>query len=336
MKEMTKWQRIEAALAGVEVDRVPISLWAHYHLQDRAPQRLVQATLDLHRQFDTDLIKLTPSGLYSIQDWGVAIRFGRDDATFPLVVEPAIHSPEQWEELPKLDIYNGALARELDTLTHMAKALDGSVPFMMTIFNPLTTAYKLCGDRVSGERVIEHLRQAPRQLHAGLKVITEVVRDYALACLEAGASGIFFATQLANYDLLTRQEYEEFGVPYDLQVLEALQGRSRITMLHVCKQNLMFDLIADYPVDVINWADRESGPSLAEARQLTGKTLAGGLSLDVLRHGTEEQVMAEVREAIAQAGPRGFILAPACVIRAGTPAANLAAARRAVEEAARA
>ena len=45
--------------------------------------------------------------------------------------------------------------------------------------------------------------------------------------------------------------------------------------------------------------------------------------------------MAELREAMAQSGRKGFILAPACVIRAGTPAANLAAARRAVEETAR-
>ncbi|MBC7225402.1 MAG: uroporphyrinogen decarboxylase, partial [Anaerolineae bacterium] len=82
--------------------------------------------------------------------------------------------------------------------------------------------------------------------------------------------------------------------------------------------------------------DRESGPSLAEARQMTRKALAGGLSLGTLRDGTEEDVAAEVRDAIAQAGRTGFLVAPACVIRAGTPAANLAAARRAVEETARA
>ncbi|MGQ9566414.1 MAG: uroporphyrinogen decarboxylase family protein [Anaerolineae bacterium] len=335
MSQMTKWERVEAALHGQEVDRVPIGLWAHYHLQDRAPRRLVEATLNLHRQFDTDLVKLTPSGLYSIQDWGATIRFGLDDDTFPLTVEPVVRTPDQWEELPRLDVRNGALARELETIAHLAEALDGSAPFVMTVFNPLTTAYKLCGDRVSGERVVAHLREAPEQVHAGLRVITDVVREYALACLEAGASGIFFATQLATYDLLTREEYEEFGVPYDLEVLEALQGKSRITMLHVCKQNLMFDLVADYPVHIIHWADRESGPSLAEARRMTRKPLAGGLALKTLREGTEEDVVAEVRDAIAQAGRTGFLVAPACVIRAGTPAANLAAARRAVEETAR-
>ena len=65
---------------------------------------------------------------------------------------------------------------------------------------------------------------------------------------------------------------------------------------------------------------------------MTDKPLAGGLSLEVLLNGTEEDVQNQVRDAIAQTGPRGFILAPDCVIKGPTPDANLAAARRAVEE----
>jgi uroporphyrinogen decarboxylase len=335
MKEMSKWERVEAALRREEVDRVPIALWKHYHLQDRAPGQLAEVTLALHRQFDTDLIKLTPSGLYPIQDWGATIRFGTDDDFLPLAVPPVVASADEWETLPRLDVTKGALRRELEMIHHVAAGLEGTAPCIMTIFNPLTIAYKLCGDKVSGDRVIEDLRQSPRQLRAGLAIIRDVVLDYVAACLEAGASGIFFATKMTNYDDLTRDEYEEFGAAYDLPVLESLAGKSQRTMLHLCQQNVMFDLAADYPVDVINWADRASGPSLAEARQMTKKALAGGLSLETLLNGTEEDVLAEACDAIAQAGRTGFILAPACVIKGPTPDANLAAARRAVEETAR-
>ena len=41
-------ERIEAALQGAEVDRVPISLWKHYHLQDRAPKQLAEVKVMLH------------------------------------------------------------------------------------------------------------------------------------------------------------------------------------------------------------------------------------------------------------------------------------------------
>ncbi len=329
---MTKWERVEAVLHKADVDRIPISLWKHHHLRDRAPGQLAEVTLALHRQFDTDLIKLTPSGLYPIQDWGAAIQFGRDDDFLPLAVQPVIHAPDEWETLPRLDVHTGALRRELEMIHHVATGLDGSVPFLMTLFSPLTIAYKLCGDRVSGKRVVEHMRGSPRQLHAGLSVIRDVVIDYAVACLEAGASGFFFATQMATADLITGGEYREFGVAYDLPVLESLLGKSRVTMLHVCKQNLLFDQVVDYPVDVIHWATHTSGTSLADARRLTDRPLAGGLSLETLLNGTERDVIAEARAAMTEAGPTGFILAPDCVIRGPSPDANLSAARLAVEE----
>ena len=329
---MNKWQRVQAALHGDPVDRTPLSLWKHYHLQDRAPGRLAELTVQFHRQFDTDLIKLTPSGLYSVQDWGVTICFGLDDDTFPAVVQPAVTSPAGWRALPRLDPGKGALGRELETIHRTAALLAGSAPFIMTIFSPLTAAYKLGGSAMPGNPLFDHLRDDPRALHAGLQTIADVTLDYAVACLEAGASGIFYATQLASDDLLSRQEYAEFGVPYDLRVLEGLAGKSPITMLHVCGEHLMFELLTVYPVDVINWADRESGPGLAEARRLTRRPLAGGLALGTLLSGTVDQVNAEVCEALAQAGPEGFMLAPACVIEGGTPEANLLAARRALDD----
>ena len=332
MKEMSKWERVQAALQGAEVDRVPISLWKHYHMQDRAPRRHADASIALHKQFDTDLLKLTPSGLYPIQDWGATIQFGRDDDFLPLAVHPVIEKPEDWEALPRLNPQIGALGRELEFIHYVTKGLEGSAPFMMSIFSPLTIAYKLCGDKVSGDLVFGYLREHPRQLHAGLEVITDVVIDYAAACMETGAPGFFYATQMANYDMMTRDEFTEFGRAYDLRVLETLAGKSKVTMLHVCKQNLMFDLIADYPVDIINWADRDSGTTLAEARQMTKTTIAGGLSLDTLLNGSEEDVLAQARDAFEQAGRTGFILAPGCVIKGPSPDANLAVARQAVEE----
>ncbi len=332
MKRMTKFERIEAAIRGEQVDRVPISLWEHFHLRDRAPGQLAEVTLALHRKFDTDLIKLTPSGLYPIQDWGATIQFGKDDDSAPMPYRPTICSAEEWETLFRLDVTKGALRRELEMVHHVATGLEGATPFVMTIFSPLTIAHKLRMDMVSSGRVIDDLRQSPRQLHAGLAIICDVMRDYVTACLEAGASGFFFATQLASYDSLTRQEYEQFGAAYDLPILESLIDKSRIAMLHICGANVMFDLLFDYPVDAINWDDRGGGTSLSEARQTTEKALAGGLALDTLAHGTEEDVLREAHNSLAEAGRRGFILAPTCVIPGPTPDANLSAARQAVEE----
>lgn len=332
MKRLTAWERIEAALHGAEVDRIPVGMWKHWFLQDRAPGRLAELNLALQRQFDTDLIKLTPGNLTFIEDWGATIKFGTHDDQISLAIQPAVPSVSHWDDLPRLDVTKGALGRELETIRLTAAGVGGAVPVLMTIFSPLTIAFKLCGDAVSGKRVTQDLRESPRELHRGLDRIAAVLREYVAACFAAGVDGFFFATQLATDELLSRDEYREFGVAYDLRVLEAMQGKARLTMLHLCKgQRLMFDLLQEYPVDAISWAHRTSHPSLTEARRLTKKALATGVSLQTLHERTELDVFAEARAAIAEAGRTGFLLAPACVIKATAPDGNLRAMRRAAE-----
>jgi uroporphyrinogen decarboxylase len=333
MKPMTKWERVEAAIHGAEVDRVPFTFWRHYAVQEWSPRRLAELTLAQYHHFDLDLIKLTPTGIYPIQDWGPTIRFSRDDTVHPAWVEAAVASADEWETLPRLDISAGALGRELEAIRFLATYLDEDVPLLMTLYSPLTIASMLCWTESSRGRVVQDIRQTPQKVHAGLRLIRDVVHQYAAACLEAGATGIFFATQMANYDALTRAEYEEFGLAYDLPILESLLGKSRLTILHVCRQNIMLDVAVEYPVDALNWADRVSdGPSLSQARQMTGQALVGGLAVETLFNGTVEDVWRETRDAIAQTGGKGFILTPGCTINARSPEANLQAARQASAE----
>jgi len=61
-------------------------------------------------------------------------------------------------------------------------------------------------------------------VRAGLEAIAETTRRFVTECLAAGADGIFFATQMARPGLTTPEEYEEFGRPYDLEVLSAARG----------------------------------------------------------------------------------------------------------------
>lgn len=101
--------------------------------------------------------------------------------------------PEEWWRLLPLDPHAGALARELEAVRLVAHGLAGSRPLLMTIFSPLTLAYKL-----AGEQVAEHLRGHPAAVHGGLEIIARTTADFARAALEAGADGLFFATQLAS------------------------------------------------------------------------------------------------------------------------------------------
>ena len=322
---MDRHQRIKAALRREPVDRVPLSLWRHFHREDRVPQKLAEATLSLAREYDLDLVKLTPCGLYAVEDWaGARIVFPGTDHDAPYLPRPAVASPDGWRRLPVLDPATGALGRELEAVRLVAAGLGGETPFLMTVFSPLTLAYKL-----AGEAVVEHLRQHPADLHAGLETIAGTTARLARAALQAGADGLFFATQLAGHRWLTRSEYSEFGERYDLAVLEAVTA-SKITVLHLHGQDIFFDLANRYPIHAVSWHDRETAPSLTGARQLTDRSFITGLDRDLLGAGPTAAIQVQVREAVAQTGGRGLVLAPSCVIPTTAPAAHLQAVRDAL------
>jgi uroporphyrinogen decarboxylase len=60
MTEMTKKERVRAALAGKPVDRPPFALWGHDFLREWSPEELVAATLDAYGADNHDFIKLNP------------------------------------------------------------------------------------------------------------------------------------------------------------------------------------------------------------------------------------------------------------------------------------
>ncbi len=323
---MQKSERVQAALRREPVDRVPLSLWRHYHRQDRTAQSLAEATLALAEKYDLDLVKLTPCGLYAVEDWARGhIVYPATDHDPPFLDTPAIVEASDWEQLPVLEPTAQALSRELGAIRLVAERLGGEIPFLMTVFSPLTLAYKL-----AGEPVVAHLRKHPAQLHAGLETIRETTSRFIRAALDAGADGLFFATQLATHRWLTPKEYDEFGARYDVEVLEPVADDSAITVLHLHGRDVFFDLANGYPIHAVSWHDRETAPSLAEARERTDRAFLTGLDRDLLGRDPEDAIEAQVHEALDQAEGRGLILAPSCVIPTTVPPAHLKAVRRAI------
>lgn len=325
---MTKWERMQAALSGQAVDRVPASFWGHDYAREWTADGLAAAMVETIRRYDWDWLKVNPRATYYVEDWGCRFERSDDPLRGPRMVEHAVKSASDLARLPRLDITKGAYGQQLEALRIIVKELQGETPIMQTVFSPLSVAGRLCGD---ASRLREYMQESPADVHAGLAVIAETLADYARACLDAGADGIFFATtEWATHDAISENGYREFGRPYDLQVLAAVRD-ARFNMLHVCRNNNMLNMLLDYPVHAFHWAVTGTGnPTLKEITAKTRKAVAGGVShLTTLPKGTPEQVTAEVKAARAQTGDRRFLLAGDCSIPPDTPDANLQAAKRA-------
>jgi uroporphyrinogen decarboxylase len=325
MQEMNHWQRVEAAIAGEAVDCPPIALWRHFPEDDQHVDQLVAHTLAWQDRWQFDLVKFMPSGTYGVEDWGAVSAYRGAPNGARAVAKAAVVRTADWRSIGDLDVRQGSYGRQNQALAATAKRLQGAVPLLQTVFSPLTTARKL-----ATERLFADLRRSPDVLEQALRVITDVTIRFALDALAAGAHGVFFATQLASFRLLSAAEYERFGKTFDLQVLAALSGKTRINMLHAHGDDIMFDLLAAYPVEMINWHDRLTEPNLREATARFPGLLVGGLNEHGALLGSDpEAIEDEVRDAIAQTHGRRLMIGPGCVMPLAVSAASIAAAVRA-------
>lgn len=320
-------QRIECCLSGVKPNRTPVALWRHFPVDDQKPEYLAAATLAFQEEYDFDLVKVTPASSFCLKDWGVDDAWmGATEGTREYI-KRRVTSPEDWGRLEVLDPYQGHLFAQLTCLDIICNQLGPGVPVVQTIYNPLSQAKNL----VSGNQLVTHLRKYPDAVHEGLRIITESTLRFIEAMMKTGVAGIFFAVQHASYTILTEEEYKEFGRAYDFAIVSACQDLW-LNMLHIHGNNVMFDLLADYAVQVINWHDRETEPSLVEAKKRYPGIVCGGLMREeTMVLGTPERVTAEARDAILMTEGERFILGTGCVLPTIAPRANILAARKSVE-----
>lgn len=336
---MTREERIRAALAGGETDRIPLSVWMHLSEVDQDPKSLACEMAANNEEYDFDFIKMMPFGAYTTQDWGARIKIYCDRYKEPVIVEPAIKALSDYGEIQVLEATHGTWGKSLEVAQHLSKCIARHTPFIQTIFSPATTLKKL-----TSERLIQDMLENPAEVHKALRAITETTVNFIKANIEAGVSGFFFATQTATYDYMTDILFAEFCKPYDLQVINSYKDKTWFNVVHIHGSNIMHDTVSRYPCNCLNWHDRDTQPDMETARKTVAKTFLGGIQEvptitdgvlsyeSILQRSTPQQIISHVHEAIAMVEGKSLIIGPGCVCSPRAPKENLHAVRKAVEK----
>jgi uroporphyrinogen decarboxylase len=326
MKQMSRRERIQAALTRQPVDRTPYAVWRHFPAVDRSPAGLAQATLRFHERYGSDFLKITPTGGYAVEAWGCV----EGDEVRPdghrACARCAVRDAGDWKSIRPLDPDTApGYSEQLETIVRLGfDRRIGDAPVVPTLFSPLSLARKLSGERLSTD-----LREHPDLVVDALEAITETLIRFADRALTEGLAGIFYSIQAASRTFHTEETYARFGEPYDRRFLESIASRSTLTIIHCHGDQLMFERLARLPGHAWNWDDRATPPSLAEASRLVSGAVIGGLhQWRTLRDGTPEAAIAEAKDAVAQTGGLGLIVGPGCVLPMNTPDANVAAVVR--------
>lgn len=329
---MSKFDLLKNTFLGNVDEEIPIALWKHHPEIDRTPQGLASEEIAFHKKYDSDVMKISFFGHYPCIDFGCTAKYDGEISGSTTLTTAAINKASEWEVLDKPDVMAGEFGNQVRAVELISKYAHDTVPTMATIFDGPMVADKIC-DKNLGMYMNEH----PEVIEPALDMITEVMVDFARATLEAGADGLFIASQHSTLASVSDDNYERFILPQDLKLISRLRGKAKFIVMHLHARNesetIRFDKIARTPgIDALNWEDQTTSLSLKDGRKMAKKTVLGGIDHNrIFRTGSPEEARDQVLDAVEQAGYNQLIVAPGCVITVDTPEENIQAVRDAVK-----
>lgn len=309
-------ERLQMIIAGEKPDRYAASFWRHFFHMEHHAEGTTEAMLGFQKEFDWDFMKINPRADYHIEDWGLKQTWSHNEfekhkkSCFPVV------RIEDWANIKPLPATAPVLAEHLRVVSMIRKQSDRELPILMTLFTPLAIAGRMVEER---ETLVEHLRTAPELVEAGLRAITDTFTAFTSELRNAGADGLFFATtQWASSDTITWEEYQRFGLPYDLEIIKAAESDA-INLLHVCCSNNYLTELAeiDYNAPLINWdADDPTDLPLDKADVvLNNRVMVGGVDRNGwLLQSEPDEIGYKIDELKKRFDPTRLIIGPGCSV----------------------
>ena len=324
-----------------------VAAWQHLVGHEYGADEFADAYIDFVRKWDWDWVKINPRAIYYSEAWGSKYDHNEYDGyVIPRKLDDIVKTPTDLAKIVELDPkQNEVLRQQYDSAAKIRAAFtDRAV--LQSIFNPLSVLLQLAdvplypGDEYAtpsltrDELVFAHADEAKKALIN----IANTLAAYAAALVTpveqggAGLDGIFFAvTGTVSEGYFSKEQYAEFGEPYDRIVLDAIKKANpeAEVLLHTCRAFSNPNWFEDYGVEIVQWDQYLDGNPQVDA-PLKVVPVGGPSFTDFAVNGDASVVKADIEKVIELRKGKLFLLAPSCTVP--TPASEeslkaLAAAR---------
>ena len=327
---MQKRERLERAITGTSVDRVPVALWRHWPGDDQRYADLARSVIDFQHDYNWDFVRVMPSRNFQVTDYGVQDEWKGDAKGIREINRLVIKRSLAWTEIRPLSPARGALSQQIECLRMIGQAFESdNVPILQTIYSPLVQAAQMAGR----QKVLRDLRVRPDRLRTGLNQLTESTMRFLEALRKLpGIAGIFLVTEFASHDIMSEADYAAFALPHIQNILAGLPEHWWMNITGVGGASPMLKLLSNLPIQVLSWDTRGgSNEFSAIMSQFDGATCGGLSDKDDLLTGTPALLRSVIRDALNQSDGRRFILSGSGDGYITTPISNIRAVRSIVE-----
>jgi len=329
--KMTSYERIMITFEGEKPDRVPVMLF----VRDWAAKQVgfsikeIMESIEKHvfsqyycaHNFGYDAV-LDLSGVHAeAEAMGCKLKYNGN--TPPSVAENIIRDYNT--DLDKIKIFDpnkdGRLPLIIEGIKRLKNLCKGDIAVVGYIQAPFRLAAILRGNNIFRD-VLKKKNEVKDLLE--ITFLSQLI--YGIALVNAGADIIQVSDPTSSGDILSRDQWLEFGYVYTKRLINELKKTGVKIYLHICGDTS--DRLDTFVKLGIDGMSLDQKVDLGYAREVMGEKICiiGNVSPTHLAYNSPDEIREESKNCIEKAGENGsFILCSGCGVGIGTPPENVKA-----------
>ena len=288
---------------------VPCGFWQHFPDNVKFGQKSIDAHVKYYRETQVSIIKIMNEHFYQLDN--------------------KIAVPKDWLDVKEKNIAESNYNDFLEEIKMLRKRMGEDTFILATIHGVLVSACHATNGpnhfTDPNNLITCHLKEDPDTVVNGLEKIATTLERLSLACLEAGADGIYYAALGGEKHRFSEELFNQYIKPLETRLLGNVM-KEGIVFLHICKDNPNLPMYADYPAHVVNWAVYDSSYSMADGKRIfPDKIILGGFDnrSGVLLNGSEGEIIEKMKRIIQEVGSDKLIFGADCTLPETTTSAQI-------------
>lgn len=254
-EELTSLERVGLTLQRKEVDRIPAIplvcgasyrvLGTRYDKWSQDAEIATQSLIAAQELIGQDAFLLLVDLSVEAADFGQKLVFPKFSTAFPDFNNQYIKTSNEYEKIKNINPRETKRMKQvIDIIKGLSKEKGNEVAIMGFIYGPLGVLSQIRGHKDLFIDLIKH----PEEVLAAVDVITDVLVEYAIAQVEAGAHAVCVDPLYSSGTVLRNTTWEKFEGPYLKRITDAIRTAGAAVAIHNCGGGVYFE-------EVIKWAD---------------------------------------------------------------------------------
>ncbi len=243
----------------------------------------------------------------------------------PYLDAPLISNVEDLKDLDLESMDTDIVVETIrDATANVVDSIGDRFMVTTTSWGPFTWACQIMGI----EGLMINITRDPGLVKEVLDFSVKAILKFYKPLLDAGViEMVSLAEPSASGNLISREHYKEFTVPYICQISKEIRKKGAYTFLHIC--GIINDRIEEVGESGVDCVSLDSNVDLGYAKEILGRKMciAGNVDpINVMANGSHEDVINASKRCIELAASEGgFILMPGCDLSLSVPMSNIKA-----------